>query len=107
MLAGLIAGLIGAVLSVLGEWALLSVTGPLWQDQVRSQIESNPDIPPNVRDFIMRFLTGGGLAAVRFLVTVPTYAVFSTLGALLGLAFFRKKLPPAAPAPPAQTGAAV
>jgi hypothetical protein len=97
VLSGLIAGVIGAALSIVGTWAMLSVTGPIWQDQLRSQIESNPDIPPQVRDLIMRFTTGGGIALVQLTVTLPVYAVFSTLGALLGLAFFKKKLPPAAP----------
>ena len=29
-------------------------------------------------------------------ITLPMYAVFSMLGALLGLAFFQKKIPPTA-----------
>ena len=35
---------------------------------------------------------------LRSLIIVPVYAVFAMLGALLGLAFFRKKLPPQAQA---------
>ena len=97
VLGGLIAGGIGALLSILGTWAVLSFTGPVWQDQLRSQLESNPDLPPQVRDMVLRFTSGGGLAVVQIAVTLPMYAVFSTLGALLGLAFFKKKLPPPAP----------
>jgi hypothetical protein len=41
-------------------------------------------------------MTGRGLALLQFGVTLPIYAVFSMLGAMLGLAFFRKA-PPAAP----------
>jgi|SRR4029079_18061834 len=99
VLGGLIAGVIGGVLSILGTWAVLSWTGPIWQEQLRSQLESNPDIPPQFRDMFMKFTTGGGLALVQVAVTLPVYALFSMLGALLGLAFFRKKLPP----PPAAT----
>src|SRR4249920_2357266 len=55
VLNGLIAGLIGALLCVIGDYVLLRVTGPLWQDQFRSQIEGNPDIPPQLRDLILRF----------------------------------------------------
>jgi hypothetical protein len=97
VLGGLIAGVVGALLSILGTWAVLSFTGPIWQDQLRSQLESNADIPPQVRDMILRFTTGGGVALIQIVVTLPVYAVFSMLGALLGLAFFRKKLPPPAP----------
>jgi len=103
VLSGLIAGLIGAVLSVIGDWALLSITGPLWQEQLRSQLDANSNIPPEMRDLILRLMTGGGAAFFKLFITLPTYAVFSTLGALLGMAFFKKKLPPAA-LPPMSTG---
>ena len=99
VLGGLIAGAIGALLTIFGTWALLRVTGPFWQDQVRSQLESNPDIPPPVRDMVMRLLTGRGLALLQLGVTLPVYAIFSMLGALLGLAFFRKAPMPPAPPP--------
>jgi len=43
----------------------------------------------------VRSLTQGStLALVSMVVTVPLYAVFGMLGALLGLAFFRKKVTP-------------
>jgi hypothetical protein len=67
--------------------------------QARQQIESNPDMPPAARDMalrMMQMMSGGGGAALLALITVPVYAVFSMLGALLGLAFFRKKTPPPA-----------
>jgi hypothetical protein len=32
---------------------------------------------------------------LQFAVTLPVFGAFSMLGALLGLAFFRKKMPPA------------
>jgi hypothetical protein len=100
VLTGLLAGVIGAFLYMLGSWLMLSITGPLWQDQVRSQLESNPDVPPQVRDMILKLLSGGGLAVMALVITLPCYAVFSSIGALLGLAFFRKKTPPAPPAVP-------
>jgi len=99
VLAGLLAGVIGALLSMLGSYLMLSITGPMWQDQVRSQLESNPDVPPAVRDMVLRMLSGGGVAIMMLVVTLPCYAVFGSLGALLGLSFFRKKTPPAAQPP--------
>ena len=50
----------------------------------------------NVREMVLRLMTGRGLALLQFGVTLPVYAVFGMLGALLGLAFFRKAPPPAA-----------
>jgi hypothetical protein len=46
---------------------------------------------------MLNVITGRGLVLLQFAVTLPIYAAFSMLGALLGLAFFRKKTPPAAP----------
>ncbi len=100
VLGGLMAGGIGALLTILGTFVLLRVTGPLWQEQIRSQIEANPDVPLQVREMVLKLLTGRGLALLQFGVTLPVYAVFGMLGALLGLAFFRKPPVPAPPPPP-------
>jgi hypothetical protein len=95
-LGGLLAGVIGSLLTIIGTYVLVSVTGPIWQEQVRSELESNPDIPPQVRDMVLNLMTGRGLALLQFGITLPVFAIFSMLGALLGLAFFKKKMPPAA-----------
>ena len=94
VLESLLAGLIGAVLTCLVSYALLSWTGPVWQDQVRSQIESNPDVPPAMREWLLRIMNSQGVALLQLAVTVPLFAVFGMLGGLLGLAFFKKKVPP-------------
>jgi hypothetical protein len=52
---------------------------------------------------MMRMFTGSGIAVLQFAINIPLYSIFAMLGALLGLAFFRKKptvLPPAATPPP-------
>jgi hypothetical protein len=98
VLGGLIAGLIGALIYSGVTMAITSYTGPLWQEQVRSQIESNQEIPPEARDFIMNLITGRGIMFLLFAINLPVYAVFAMLGSLLGLAFFRKKVPPQAQA---------
>src|ERR1043166_4245303 len=64
VLAGLVAGVIGALLSMLGSMLVLSVTGPMWQETLRQQMESNPDVPPQVRDMMMRLFTGGGIMVI-------------------------------------------
>jgi hypothetical protein len=97
---GLLAGVIGGVIMSLITAAMASIAGPVMLEQVRDQISSNSDLPPEFRDNIMRFLTGTNMALLSLLITVPLYAVFSMAGALLGLAFFRKKTPPPAAPPP-------
>jgi uncharacterized membrane protein YeaQ/YmgE (transglycosylase-associated protein family) len=104
--SGLIAGLVGAIITVVINQLLLSVTGPIIQEQVQRALESNPDVPPEVRDMVTRFTTGGGVALLQAAICLPIFAVFGLLGGLLGMAIFKKKTPPAntsvpPPAPPA------
>jgi hypothetical protein len=94
---GLIAGLIGAVAYVLLTAAIFSVSGEMVQDEFRSAIENNPQIPLEVRDRLVGLLTGGRIVLLMAAVSLPIYAVVAMLGSLLGLAFFRKKTPPASP----------
>lgn len=100
VVGGLLAGVIGAVIVGLFTYVSMLVLGPVIQssfDTIQQQFESNPDMPPAARDFalsMIRMMTGGGAAILIGLITIPVYAVFSMLGALLGTALFRKKQPP-------------
>ncbi len=93
-LQGLIAGAIGGLIVCLVQFAMASVAGPAVLEQIRSELSRNSDIPAEFRDRMLQFLTGRNLVLLGLFVTVPLYAVFSTAGSFLGLAFFRKKLPP-------------
>jgi hypothetical protein len=96
VIGGLIAGLIGAVIVCAVSYVKLMVLGPVVQtylDNVRQQLEGNPQIPPGVRDFVLNMMGGGGMLVMTALITLPLYAIFSMLGALLGTALFRKKPP--------------
>jgi|SRR5580765_8477466 ABC-type uncharacterized transport system permease subunit len=91
---GLLAGVVGGLLVTAFQLAMASILGPMVLEQVRQQLSSNNEIPPEMRDTILRFLTGTNIALLSLFITVPMYAVFSMAGSFLGLAFFRKKLPP-------------
>jgi uncharacterized membrane protein len=97
VLGGLIAGLIGAVITCIVQYVLISVTGELWQNTIRQQVEQNPEIPSEVRDMINNVLTGRSIWILMLAFALPMNAVFAMLGSLLGLAIFRKKLPPVTP----------
>jgi len=94
VIGGLFAGVIGAVIAALGALILLSAGGELWQEQVRQALDSNADVPPEVRDMLLNLIQGRNLALLAFVINLPVYAVFSMLGSLLGLAIFRKKVAP-------------
>lgn len=104
-LGGLIAGLIGAIISVVIGQIIFSMFASAFQsqiaEQVRQSLESNPDLPADARDriegIVSMLTTGRGIALIQLAVVLPVYAIFGLLGGLLGMAFFKKKLPPAAP----------
>lgn len=94
-LFGLIAGLVGGILYLAATAMLLSgAMGAQLMDQLRETMNNNPEIPAEVRDRIASFMGGGAIALIVAAVTIPLYAVFSLIGALVGLAIFKKKVPP-------------
>lgn len=92
-LQGLMAGAIGGAVLLVAQFAMAAITGPLILEQLRQEL-SKPDVPPEVRDFMVRLLTPQTLALLGIFITIPLYAVFAMAGSFLGVAFFRKKLPP-------------
>jgi hypothetical protein len=96
VLGGLLAGLIGGLIASGVAVALTSITGTMGIEQIRQQLESNADLPPEARDFVINLLSGRGFLFILFAINLPLYAIFAMLGSLLGLAFFRKKVPPQA-----------
>ena len=94
-IGGLLAGLIGALIYSALSAVMFTITGPQAQEALQQVLE-NPDVPEEVRGMLTRLMSGQGLALVTLAISVPLYAVFSMLGALLGLALFRKKVPPTA-----------
>jgi hypothetical protein len=94
-LAGLVGGVLGALLSIPVEMAM----GP-FQHRILDWVTTmNPDFPSELREMSER---GIGPAAIAFklVVGVVTGAVFGMIGGLLGVALFTKNKP----APPAVPG---
>ena len=99
-LFGLIAGLLGGLLYMIATAVLLSgAMGAQLMAQLRETMSNNPEIPAEVRDRVAALMGSGAIALIVAAVTIPLYAVFSLIGALIGLAIFKKKAPPAIPDP--------
>jgi hypothetical protein len=93
-LGGLIAGLVGALISVPIS-AVLALSGDM-QDQMRSFIDEW-QMPPESREWLTGLFSGPRFVILTAAVTVPVNAVFGMLGGLLGSAIFRTKTQPAVP----------
>ena len=98
-LGGLIAGLVGAVIAVAVS-AVFALSVDV-QAQLRAIFEEM-QLPLEVQDRVAGMLEGPTFLLLNAAVTLPVYAVFGMVGALLGSAIFRRKAPPPpAPLPPA------
>jgi hypothetical protein len=105
-LGGLVAGVIGAAISLVISAVMLSfvAAGSGLEDRLRDVLEQNPQVPSDVRDIVVNAVSSPFFLLMVSAVTLPVYAVFGMLGGLLGLAIFRKKTPPPAPPPPDAAG---
>jgi hypothetical protein len=96
-LGGLLAGLLGAVIYVLIQTVLISLSDGTVDVRLTEALESNPQLPPEVRERMQALMQGRNLLLIIAAVTLPVFAVASMLGALLGVAIFKKKTPPVVP----------
>jgi hypothetical protein len=91
--AGLIGGIIAAILSI----PLQMVTAE-WQRRIIERIvASNPDLPLETRDTMERFATSMPLRFVLAMTSIVVDVIFGVLGGLLGVAVFKKNIPPPPP----------
>ncbi len=96
-LVGLMAGVIGGVLGAVISIPMDAMMAPFAR-QVMERIATNPDMPPETRDFIEN-MSAGGITVFRVVLRlffgVIVGGLFAMLGGLLGVALFKKKdLPP-------------
>jgi hypothetical protein len=90
-LSGLIAGAIGGVITSLATIVKMQFLGGLQQQAIDDALANIPNMPPETLEMIRSVTSGASMGLIMFRVSVPMYAVFAMLGALLGVAFFRKK----------------
>ena len=103
VLASLLAGIVGALTAFMIGVVLWTVFGSYQEWFIRWLVErmrTMPNMPPEalaqLESMEVQEMTWAS-QLFQLVVTIPVYMVFSMLGALLGLALFRKKTPAAAP----------
>jgi hypothetical protein len=100
-LTGFLAGIVGAVVWLIVSVALNAVMAPLQEQFAGDFIRTTRDLPPEVRAMFESFGANSSLRfTLGFVVFLCVGAIFSTLGGVLGAAFFRKDVPPALGGPP-------
>ena len=100
-LSGLLAGVVGAVVYVAVSIPISIVTAPFQRRMMEFMMDSQGDVPPEVREMLEGFGSEGIIAGVAlgFVVMLIAGMIFSALGGLLGVLLFRPS-PPQAPPPP-------
>jgi hypothetical protein len=101
-LGGLIAGLIGGLFFVIKMVFMMDPSDPVRQDEIMRTMERflGDSVSPEVRDQVTAFANSPMFRAAMGGIWLLMFAVFTMLGSLIGVALFRKKLPPAPPQPP-------
>jgi hypothetical protein len=101
-LAGLLAGVFGAFVWLIAALALSALVRPLQEGMAEMVLRSAPDMPPDVRTVFEGL--GGASSWVEyvlsFVLRLLVGSLVSTIGGLLGAAFFRNDVPPALGGPP-------
>jgi hypothetical protein len=93
---GLLAGALGGVIMAIATqlWMLLTGGAAAQREVMDQMLSQMNDMPPEMVEMIQRFTTGPAAALITAAITIPVFAVFGMLGALLGTVFFRKKVSP-------------
>lgn len=100
-LSGLLAGVVGSVVYVAVSIPISIVTAPFQRRMMEFVMNSQSDVPPEVREMLESFGTEGMIAsiAIGFVSMLVAGIVFATLGGMFGALLFRPS-PPGPPYPP-------
>jgi hypothetical protein len=92
-LAGLLAGLAGALIFLILSIPITLVMAPMQRVMIEQVIESGR-VPPEFREFAGTYAGGFIGLILGFIFQLIAGAIFATLGGLLGASIFKKQLPP-------------
>jgi hypothetical protein len=97
-LAGLLAGVTGALVTSVLSPIMALLTGVTVREQIDRALAGG-DLPPQFAEALaqVRDVPTGVWFLASVILTLIVYPIFSVLGGLLGVAMFRRSLPPAPP----------
>jgi hypothetical protein len=72
--------------------------GPMLEQWTERMMSQNPDVTPEMRDMFERLSRSSGAKLLSVIVTLVIDSIFGMLGGLIGVAVFKRNLPP--PPPP-------
>lgn len=94
--AGFLAGIIGALVWLIVSLGLDVVLAPMRERIAGMLVQIARDMPPDARAVLESYGAASPLGyAFDFFFLLVAGAIFSTLGGMLGAAFFRNDVPPA------------
>ena len=103
---GLLTGLFGAVVEAIISIPFRLLGAELASGSIQEalrELESNPDIPPELVEFIRILMSGGAATGIISLaINLVIFAIFATIGAIIGVAIFSRSKGDATPPPTAE-----
>jgi hypothetical protein len=97
-IVGLMAGVVGGIVYSLLSIPLQMMAGPMQQEWMNEILSSNPNVTPEMREMFERLTASSGLHLIGMIISIVVNSIFGMLGGLIGVAIFKRNLPP--PPPP-------
>ena len=97
-IVGLMAGVVGGIVYSLLSIPLQMMAGPMQQEWMNEILSSNPNVTPEMREMFERLTASSGLQLIGMIISIVVNSIFGMLGGLIGVAIFKRNLPP--PPPP-------
>jgi hypothetical protein len=107
-LVGLLAGMVGAIVTSVLSIPIAMTFGPFQAQIVERLLQNLPNVPPEMESTLDSLRSGGIGAAgtvIGFFVMLVVGVIFSTIGGLIGAVLFRRGKPQVVPASNAPTPA--
>jgi hypothetical protein len=94
-LAGLLAGVVGALVYLLLSIPITILVAPLERAMMERIVQNTAGLPPEFREYVGSYLGSAIQVVVGFGFMLVIGSMFSTIGGVIGALLFKKSLPSA------------